>query len=406
MSSAWEEVAGGGVTSAPGFRAATVAAGIRYQRDDLALLVSDEPALAAGLFTSNRVQAAPVKYCRARLEPGQPVRAILVNSGNANACTGEAGRRAVAQSADAVAAALGCAPEAVLVCSTGTIGVPLPVDKITSAIPLLPARLSPDGGTAAAQAILTTDTRAKTVALRAVIAGVPVTVGGMAKGAGMIEPHLATLLAFVTTDAVVTDPAVLRMALVAAAEASFNRVTIDGDQSTNDSLLLLANGRAGHPALSPGAPGWDVFTAMLTEVCRRLAYAVVADGEGATRVVEIRVRGAADDADAEKAARAVGRSMLVKTSWNGADPNWGRVMDALGYSGADLREETVAIDFDDVPAVRDGCSAGTAPQALQKVMRQPAFCLGIDLGIGRGEYALWSCDCSEEYVRINAAYMT
>lgn len=405
MNQSYGELAGGSVTSPRGFQAATTAAGIRYQRDDLALLVSEPPATVAGMFTTNRIQAAPVRYCRELVRSNRAVRAVLVNSGNANACTGAAGVRDTQAMAEAMAATLRCEAGEVLVCSTGTIGIPLPVDKISAAIPSLHDRLSDDGGVAAARAIMTTDTREKTLALRGTIADVPITVGGIAKGAGMIEPHMATLLAFITTDvAVAADD--LRNALRQAVDVSFNRITVDGDQSTNDTILLLANGAAGGQRLTPGMPGWHDFTAMLTEVCRRLAYAIVADGEGATKVVTVTVRGAVGVADAEKAARAIGRSLLVKTSWAGADPNWGRVMDALGYSGAELLEERVAIDFDDIPAVRGGCSAGTPPETLQKVIALPAFQLTIDLGIGDGEYSLWSCDCTEEYVRINAAYMT
>lgn len=406
MKHSFNDIQGGSVTTPAGFRAATLAAGIRYRRDDMALLTSDPPAMATGMFTTNRIQAAPVKYCRERLARETPVRAVLINSGNANACTGVAGERDTRTMASAMASALGCDPETVLVASTGTIGVPLPIDKITAAIPGLPSRLAREGGAGAARAIMTTDTREKTVALSAQIGGVTVTVGGMAKGAGMIEPHMATMLAFVTTDAAVKDQAALRTAMREAVDASFNRITVDGDQSTNDTLLLLANGCAGNAPLSPGMTGWDLFQAMLTEVCWRLAYAVVADGEGATKVVAVTVRGAANAAEAEKAARAVARSMLVKTAWNGADPNWGRVMDALGYSGADLCETRISLDFDDVPAVRGGISAGTSLEKLRAVMLQPAFRLTADLGVGDVEYTMWSCDCSEEYVRINAAYMT
>ncbi len=406
MNSSQDGIFEGGVTTPNGFTAATAAAGIRSERDDLALLVSQEPAVAAGMFTTNRVQAAPVRYCRALLDRDSTVRAILINSGNANACTGTAGMRDTQRMAADTAAALDCDVNDVLVCSTGTIGVPLPMTKISAAIPGMPARLSRDGGDAAARAIMTTDTRPKHVAMTFSLNGVPVSVGGMVKGAGMIEPCMATLLAFITTDAAVTLAA-LRSALRQAVDLSFNRVTVDGDQSTNDSVLMLANGRAGNtPRLEPGKPGWDLFTDKLTAVCRRLAYAVVADGEGATKVVEVKVRGALDTADAAKAARAVARSLLVKTSWTGADPNWGRVMAALGVSGAVFSTERVAIAYDDLPAVRNGCATDIPFESLQQVIEKPAFRLTINLGEGSAESMMWSCDCSEEYVRINAAYMT
>ncbi len=400
------EIFNGGVTTPKGFTAATAAAGIRSQRDDLALLVSESPAIAAGMFTTNRIQAAPVRYCRDILSRAAPVRAIIVNSGNANACTGAAGMRDTKRMAAETAATLDCNADAVLVCSTGTIGVPLPINKISDAIPGMPARLSQAGGDAAARAIMTTDTREKHVAVTFPVNGVPVTIGGMVKGAGMIEPCMATLLAFITTDAAIT-PTALQSALQQAVDASFNRVTVDGDQSTNDTVLFLANGQAGNtPQLVPEAPGWDMFTDKLSAVCRRLAYAVVADGEGATKVVEVTVRGAVDAADAAKAARAVARSLLVKTSWTGADPNWGRVMAALGVSGAVFSEDRIAIAYDDLTAVHNGCATDIPFATLRKVIEKPAFRLTIDLGGGIGEYMMWSCDCTEEYVRINAAYMT
>lgn len=406
MNSSQGEIFDGGVTTPMGFTAATAAAGIRSARDDMALLVSEPSAVAAGMFTTNRVQAAPVRYCRDLLARDSKIRAIIVNSGNANACTGEVGMRDTQRMAAETAAALGAQPDEVLVCSTGTIGIPLPMDKISAAIPGIPPRLSREHGEAVARAIMTTDTREKHVAAKFSLNGGTVTVGGMVKGAGMIDPCMATLLAFITTDAAVTPPA-LRQALRHAVDASFNRVTVDGDQSTNDSVLILANGRADNtPPLAPGQPGWERFTACLTSVCRRLAYAVVADGEGATKVVEVSVRGAADTADAAKAARAVARSLLVKTSWTGADPNWGRVMAALGASGATFREDRVAIAYDDLPAVRNGCATEIAFDALQQVIKKPAFRLTLDLGEGAAEFMIWSCDCSEEYVRINAAYMT
>ena len=395
----------GGITAPQGFRAAAAAAGIKPGRNDLALVASAVPAAAAGVFTTNRIQAAPVRLCRQRVRSGR-AQAVIINAGNANACTGPQGVADARETAVRTAAALGIAEKLVLVCSTGTIGVPMPMDKMRHGIPLAVAALSPQGGPAAARAILPTDTVAKEGALRFAIDGRPVTLAGMAKGAGMIAPNMATMLAVATTDAAVA-PTALRAALRAAADQSFNCVTIDGDQSTNDTLLLLANGCAGNRPLGPAHRQWPVFCAALNALTRDLALRIAADGEGATRRVTLTVQGAASAADARRAARAVAHSLLVKTSWFGADPNWGRVIAAVGYSGARVREEHVQISYDGLTVVRDGCVAGPDVLArLHRILKQKEFALTVDLHLGRGTYTVYTCDCTEEYVRINAAYMT
>jgi glutamate N-acetyltransferase / amino-acid N-acetyltransferase len=396
----------GGVTAPLGFRAACVCAGIRQtERPDLALLVSDPCAAAAAVFTTNRVQAAPVLWCRERLKGGRAA-AVLINSGNANACTGEHGRNAVAACARRVAEVLSTEPEAVWVCSTGTIGIPLPVEAVLSAIEPAAAALAPDGGGAAALAIMTTDTVPKEHALGLTIEGVPVRVGGMAKGAGMIAPNMATMLGFLTTDAAVA-PDALQACLRDVAACTFNKITVDGDQSTNDTLLLLANGAAGGGMLDARHPEWDRFRAAVECVARALALKLVADGEGATKVATVRVHGARSDADAARAVRAVAESLLVKTAWYGGDPNWGRIIAALGYSGADIDPERVSIAFDGVAVVRDGCLApGASLRDLELILRKPRFSVEIGLHLGPGEDTMYSCDCSTEYVKINAAYMT
>ncbi len=397
----------GGVTSASGFRAATLLAGIKpsRKRDDMTLIVSDVPATAAGVFTSNRVVAAPVRLCRRHLAD-QLAQAILINAGNANACTGAQGMADAENSALWVGQQLGIDPTRVLICSTGTIGIPMPMEKIEAHLPRLIAGLTRPADEAAAHAIMTTDTVPKHGQVQFTIDGKTVTIGGMAKGAGMIEPHMATLLCFLTSDAQV-EPEALRLALKDAADLTFNRITIDGDQSTNDTVLMLANGHAQNRPLNPHHPEWSVFCRALTALMKDLALRIVRDGEGATRFVTVTVQGAPTPADADKAARAVCRSLLVKTSWFGGDPNWGRIMDAIGYSGAELDEHAVEIRFDNLVAVRNGRFAeGASLEELAKVYAQPAFSVTIDLHRGTAATTLYTCDCSEAYVRINAEYMT
>ncbi len=396
----------GGVTAARGFRAAGVEAAIKYpNRKDFALLVSDTPASVAAVFTTNRVAAAPVQLDRERVAAGQ-TRAVAINSGCANACTGEQGMADAREMAAAVAGALGIDERLVLVCSTGVIGVTLPMARIRAGASLAAAALSPTGGDDAAHAILTTDTVDKQVAVRLEIDGCDVTVGGMCKGSGMIEPMMATLLGFVTTDAAIGARA-LDTALRQAVEVSFNRVVVDGDRSTNDTLIALANGAAGNRALDPAHPRWGAFVAALTHVCTELAKKLVLDGEGATKFVTVRVTGARNDGDAQKAARAVSKSALVKTAWFGNDPNWGRVIAAVGYSGADVDDQQAQIYYGDVCAYDRGRVADAARlKELQAVMRHPAFDVTVNLNLGTGADTIYTCDFSYDYVKINADYTT
>ncbi len=396
----------GGVTAARGFRAAGVEAAIKYpNRKDFALLVSDTPASVAAVFTTNRVAAAPVQLDRERVAAGQ-ARAVAINSGCANACTGEQGMADAREMAAAVAGALGLDERLVLVCSTGVIGVTLPMARIRAGASLAAAALSPTGGDDAAHAILTTDTVDKQVAVRLEIDGCDVTVGGMCKGSGMIEPMMATLLGFVTTDAAIGARA-LDTALRQAVEVSFNRVVVDGDRSTNDTLIALANGAAGNRALDPAHPRWGAFVAALTHVCTELAKKLVLDGEGATKFVTVRVTGARNDGDAQKAARAVSKSALVKTAWFGNDPNWGRVIAAVGYSGADVDDQQAQIYYGDVCAYDRGRVADAARlKELQAVMRHPAFDVTVNLNLGTGADTIYTCDFSYDYVKINADYTT
>lgn len=391
----------GDVTTPAGFLASGVHCGIKAARPDLALIVSEVCAAAAGLFTTNRVRAAPVRYCEEVIRGGV-ARAIVVNSGNANACTGERGMRDAREMAELVAGELGIPPSQVLVCSTGVIGIPLPMDAIRRGIPLAVRALGRDGQ-AAAEAILTTDAFPKRAAVRVHLPGGVVTIGGIAKGAGMIHPQLATTLAFLTTDAALPAPR-LREALEAAASASFNRITVDGDTSTNDSLIALANGCSGVPAASGEA--FEMFTSALSSLAEELAKMVVRDGEGAERLVRVEVTGARDDAEARAAAYTVATSLLVKTMLHGAEPNWGRVLAAVGRAGVELEESRTRIWFGPVEVVRGGLGIAEALEEAAAALRRPEVTVRIDLGVGQGRWHVWTCDLGETYVRINGSYIT
>ncbi len=395
----------GGVTRPSGFRAAGVAAGVKARGLDLALLVSESPAAAAGVFTTNRVVAAPVALDRARLAAGR-VQAVVVNAGCANACTGEEGLADARRMTQLAAGALGLAEESVLVCSTGVIGRRLPMDRVATGIARAVEALSSKGDADAARAIMTTDTVPKQAALRVSLGGRTVTLGGMCKGAGMIDPRLATLLAFVTTDAAVAA-ADLRTALRQAVERSFNRISIDGDQSTNDTVLCLANGAAGNTVLDAAHPDWPRFVEALGALCERLARAIVADGEGATKFLTVTVEGAASADDALLAARSVARSLLFKTACHGGDPNWGRVLCAVGYSGAQVDDRHAQILFEDV-CVYDRGTVGDAGQLrhLAEILGRPAFEVTVRLHLGTARDSVYTCDLSPEYVHINADYTT
>lgn len=383
------------------FTAAGIAAGIKSSGDkDLALIQSEVPATIAGVFTSNRVCAAPVKWCREGLNGGL-AQAVIINSGNANACTGEQGMRDTVQTAQWTADQLGIAADHVFVCSTGSIGFPLPMEKMESGIQQIVPQLSPTGGPAAAEAIMTTDLHPKYWTVQVEIEGHPVIVSGIAKGAGMIEPNMATMLSVCMTDAAVSQEA-LQTALREAVDQSFNRITVDGDQSTNDTVLLLANGTAGHPRpLDESHPDWPAFVTALQEVTLQLALKIVDDGEGSNKRITVQVEGAASDADADRAARAIANSFLVKTSWAGAHAIWGRIMETIGYSGAEIDPDRVDIWYDQIHTVHGGISAGAARADVEAIIAQPRFTLKVNLNIGSGHAVVYTCEITEEYVRIN-----
>ncbi|HUJ08818.1 MAG TPA: bifunctional glutamate N-acetyltransferase/amino-acid acetyltransferase ArgJ [Verrucomicrobiae bacterium] len=382
----------GAVTAPKGFRAAGIAAGIKASgRKDMALIVADRLATVAGVFTTNRVKAAPVKLSLHHARGGKAC-AIVANSGNANACTKDGPIHARAM-AVAVARRLGCAENHVLVCSTGRIGVNLPIVRVEAGVKKLLGALSRRGGPAAAQAIMTTDTFAKGVAVQFAAGGKTIRIGGIAKGAGMIHPRMATMLGFITTDAAVPR-SVLQKALTRAVDCSFNRISVDGDTSTNDTVLLLANGVAGAPPLAK-------FQDALDHVCLELARMIVRDGEGVSKFVTVNVRGAASDRGAEMAARAVVNSVLVKTSWCGGDPNWGRILDALGYSGAKVRDALVDVAYDGVSAVHKGFATHTPLARLKRIVAHPSFTIDVHLHLGRGRCTMYTCDLTEKYVELN-----
>lgn len=394
----------GGITAAFGVRAAGVACGIKARGLDVALVVSDGPAAAAGVFTTNRAQAAPVGVTRDHLQrSGGYARAMVVNSGCANACTGAAGVEVARAMSTETAKALGCSAEHVLVASTGVIGVALDATKVTSGIRAAAAALSRDGHAAAARAIMTTDLEPKESAVRATAAGAAFHVGGMAKGAGMIEPHLATMLAFLTTDARV-EPELLRRALVDAVDDTFNAITVDGECSTNDSVLILANGASG---VTIDAASYPVLVTALRSVCHDLALAIVRGGEGATKLVAIRVSGAASREDARRAAKALANSPLVKTAVHGGDPNWGRLIAVAGRAGVAFDLGRALVKIGPTVLFQDGLPFDDRAPEAAAYLQKREIDIEVDLGVrGSGAATVWTCDLSAEYVRINADYRT
>jgi len=389
----------------PGFRASALSAGLKKRGvPDMAMIVSDSPVTVAGLFTTNVVKAAPVLLDMERTEGGgSKTRGIIVNSGNANACTGDAGLADARETADMAESALGLEAGEMLVASTGVIGVPLPMDKIRTAVPGLADGLSYGGFCDASQAILTTDAFTKTALVKKKIDGKVISVLGIAKGAGMINPNMATMLAFLMTDAGISK-APLKSALKAACRDSFNSIMVDNDTSTNDTLLIMANGHSG-VSIKRGTEGYDEFSLLLNEVTKRLAKMIVKDGEGATRFIEILVEGAVTDADARRAARAIAGSYLVKTAFFGADPNWGRVAAAIGRAGIRLDESRMDIYFNGVAVATGGLDAG-AEKLAARAMKKKNVVLKVDLNMAGGHATFWTTDLSYDYVKINSAYRT
>jgi glutamate N-acetyltransferase / amino-acid N-acetyltransferase len=391
-----------------GFAFAATHCGLKKSKLDLALFVSESPAAGAAIFTTNRVQAAPVRVCREHLAKSRgKVRAIIVNSGNANCCTGPQGIRASRSTAAGLARAMGCHPREILVCSTGVIGAPLRVEKILGSVPgLVLARNSDaDAFERVARAIMTTDTRPKRASAKCRIGGKPVRLLGCAKGSGMIHPHMATMLSFVFTDAA-ASPALLARALRSAAGSTFNSITVDGDTSTNDTLAILANGESGAPKLTTGGRDYERFSEALASVSKSLALAIVEDGEGAQHVIEIEVRGAPSDRAAGQIARTIANSSLVKTAFAGADPNWGRILAAAGRSGVNFNFERVDIWLAGIPVCRRGRERPFDEGVAHEKMLAKHVPIVVDLRSGSGQARMWACDFTQEYVHINASYRT
>ena len=394
----------GGITAPQGYLASGVSAGIKKKGLDLAVVFSSQPASAAGVFTLNRVQAAPVLLSKENLKVSRGrARAILVNSGCANACTGEQGIKDSQLSARCLASLLNTDPTQVLVASTGVIGSFLPMPKVLKGISSAVSALNSRGGSAAVRAIMTTDTREKSIAVEGRIAGKTVRIGGMAKGAGMIHPNMATMLAFITTD-VQVPPRELGKMLRRVAERTFNCLTVDGDTSTNDTVLAIANG-ASNAAVTDGRSG-SFFEKGLGMVCEELAKSIARDGEGATKFVEILVQGATDFEAARKVAKTIANSPLVKTALYGEELNWGRILCAVGYSGIPFDQEEIVLSLNGIPIFRNGSPVSSTRARAEKAMKSKDLLIEVDLSEGKAAARVWTCDFSHKYVDINASYIS
>jgi|SRR5215831_12921957 len=394
----------GSSTSALGFRAGALAAGIKASgRPDLGIWASEVACVAAGTFTQNAFPAGPVVVSRERLNAAPRAQAVVFNAGNANACNGARGIDDAREMAELAATKLGISRDLVLVASTGIIGVPMPMQLVRDGVPRID--LQSDGGHAAAQAIMTTDTRQKDCAVSLDISGREVRIGAMTKGVGMIYPNMATMLAFVGTDAAI-DPALARSALKRVVDRTFNMITVDGDTSTNDSCFLLANGLSGAPTLTDGSQDAERFIGALEVVCTDLARKMAADGEGASKLLQVDVTGAATESDARKAARAVVGSSLLKAALHGEDPNWGRVFMAVGNSGAQVDPNRAALWIGSVQIARDGVTTGASADEARAEMHGAEVSMRVDLGLGSGNARAWGCDLTEDYVVENSAYST
>ncbi len=395
----------GGVTAAAGFQAGGTVAGIKKNgKPDLAIVFSECPAVAAGVFTTNQVKAAPVVLSQQQLVSGF-ARAVVLNSGNANACMGEQGMQAAQEMANATAKCLQIEPPTVLVASTGVIGVPLPVEKISAVLSQPASWVSKAGYQAAATAIMTTDTFVKEIAVELEVAGVKVHIGGMAKGSGMIHPNMATMLGVITTDLDI-EHALLQQALIRATEVSFNRVTVDGDTSTNDCLFVLANGLADNPKITEVNQAYQEFLAGLIFVAQELAKMLARDGEGATKFVEIKVSGAASEAAATQIAKSVATSSLVKTALFGEDANWGRILAAVGYAGVEFDPMNTNIYLGDLLVCQGGVGLAFDEAIAKEILSKKEILIRIEVGHGLGNAVVWTCDLSYDYVKINGDYRT
>lgn len=400
-----EKHAKAGVTFPQGFKAAGVKAGIKKSGNlDVAVIYTEREAAVAGVFTQNAVAAASVSVSKEVVATGT-AHAVAANAGCANACTGEQGEKDARATQEITAEALGCTAEDVIVASTGVIGVNLPMDKMEKGLRAAVAALSADGSENAGNAILTTDTYSKSCAAEVEIAGKKVRFGAIAKGSGMIQPNMATMLCFITTDAAI-DSRLLQKALSETTEVSFNMISIDGDMSTNDMAVVLANGAAGNARIQAEGADYEAFKKVLESICKGLAQRIAADGEGATKFLTVNVSGTKSFADAKTIAMSVAKSPLVKTAFFGEDPNWGRVICAVGYAGIPMEPKTTVVKFGGIPVYANGVGAACDEEALRAVMGEHDIAIDIDMGAGEASATVWTCDFSYAYVKINGEYHT
>ncbi len=400
-----EKHAKAGVTFPQGFKAAGVKAGIKKSGNlDVAVIYTEREAAVAGVFTQNAVAAASVSVSKEVVATGT-AHAVAANAGCANACTGEQGEKDARATQEILAEALGCTAEDVIVASTGVIGVNLPMDKMERGLRAAVAALSADGSENAGNAILTTDTYSKSCAAEVEIGGKKVRFGTIAKGSGMIQPNMATMLCFITTDAAI-DGRLLQKALAEVTAVSFNMISIDGDMSTNDMAVVLANGAAGNARIQAEGADYEAFKKTLESICKGLAQRIAADGEGATKFLTVNVSGTKSFADAKTIAMSVAKSPLVKTAFFGEDPNWGRVICAVGYAGIPMDPKTTVVKFGGIPVYANGVGAACDEEALRAVMGEHDIAIDIDMGAGEASATVWTCDFSYAYVKINGEYHT
>lgn len=400
----FQQLNNGSVTSAKGFKAAGIYCGIKKKRKDLALIYSETECSVAGTFTLNKVKAAPIVISQELVKQRNKVKAVLVNSGNANACTGEVGVQDALSMQKVCADKLGILPSEVIISSTGVIGQKLPVEKIHDGMDEIISKLSEDGGLEAAEAIMTTDKKLKSYAVKVSLSKGDVVIGGICKGSGMIMPNMATMLGFMSTDAAI-DQSIIQKLLTDCVNSSFNKISVDGETSTNDMVTLMANGASGIE-VAEGTQDYEDFMEALQSICQDMAKSIVSDGEGATKLVQINVINAKTAEDANLIGKAIANSPLVKTAINGRDANWGRIVSAAGNSGADVIPEKISVSFNELPILKENFDIVLDEEKALKVLSLPEFDINIDINNGNQSCTWWTCDFSEEYVRINADYRT
>jgi glutamate N-acetyltransferase/amino-acid N-acetyltransferase len=400
----YQFIENGSITSVTGIKAAGINCGIKKQKKDLALIYSDVPGDAAGTFTLNKVIAAPLVLSKSIIQQKKKVQAILVNSGNANACTGSEGYDNAIKSQKYCAEVLNLKPSQVIISSTGVIGQQLPMENLLKGISIIPDKLSTGGGEDAAEAIMTTDKKKKSYAVKVKLSKGEVTIGGISKGSGMIMPNMATMLAFLATDAFIEHD-LLQHLITEAVNESFNKISVDGETSTNDMVVLLSNGLSGIK-INPNDQDYKIFHSALIAICQEMAKSITSDGEGATKLITISIKNAKTKRDANVVARAIANSPLFKTAMNGSDANWGRILSAAGNSGAFFSPEKVTIKFDELPILKPNFTNGFNEEEAKKILSQNNVTVSLDLNEGEGSSTWWTCDYSEEYVKINANYRT